>query len=60
MIPIPDMIKPYLFLSIIQKTAASRMVNTSNERWGKSGGLFGTISKSYLIKAEKISAGFNH
>ncbi|HOQ43563.1 MAG TPA: aspartyl protease family protein [Smithellaceae bacterium] len=44
-------------LSIIQKTTGFKDGKYIESNGGMSGGLFETISKSYLIKAEKISAG---
>ncbi len=44
-------------LSIIQKTTGFKDGKYIESNGGMSGGVFGTISKSYLIKAEKISAG---
>lgn len=44
-------------LSIIQKTHSFKDGRYIESNGGMSGGVFGTISRSYLIKAEKISAG---
>lgn len=44
-------------LSIIQKTTGFKNGKYIESNGGMSGGVFGTISKSYLIKVEKICAG---